>query len=159
MNPERNPRRGAVSSVPTRRSRGEGNGMGAVAVLAVCLLCGIAYVQWIKKPQAASPEAAADVELAGAEGSTPFRPSFSGPKPEVVEAPIQKAKSIAQDRYAAPVTHVADNDTCRSLRSARARVQEGMAKPHSAAQAKEYQLDLKSISQRGAADGCWSGGG
>lgn len=96
--------------------------------------------------------------IAEVSGAHPFRSALSGTRPEVVEAPLQKAKPIAQDHYAAPVNHVADSDVCRSLRTSRQRVQDSMSKPHNADQAREYQLDLKSISQRGATEGCWSGG-
>ncbi|MGQ0699006.1 MAG: hypothetical protein ACT4PZ_12280 [Panacagrimonas sp.] len=136
--------------------------MGAVALLAVCLLGGIVYMQWSKNSEAPATGPAAVEEIAEAAdagtGPKPLRSALEETRREVVEKPLEKAKAVGQDRFAAPVTHVADNDVCRSLRSARARVQEGMAKPHTAAQAKEFQLDLKSISQRGATEGCWSGG-
>lgn len=147
------------SSRGRRSNEGEGGGLGVLALIGLCLLGGIVYLHWFHTPAATETVQVPGAEpIAEVSGAHPFRSALSGTRPEVVEAPLQKAKPIAQDRYAAPVTHVADSDVCRSLRSSRQRVQESMAKPHSPDQAREYQLDLKSISQRGATEGCWSGG-
>lgn len=87
-----------------------------------------------------------------------FQPGTGGPRIAVKEAPLEKAQALPQERFAAPVMHVNDKGICATLRTQRNQVQAQMAKPHSAAQGKEYQLDLKSISQRGTQEGCWSGG-
>lgn len=158
MNPTRNHRQDSHRA-PRSSNDSEGGGLGLILFLGLCLLGGIAYLHWWPKSEAPATAVVDGAEpIAEVSGAHPFRSALSGTRPEVVEAPLQKAKPIAQDHYAAPVNHVADSDVCRSLRTSRQRVQDSMSKPHNADQAREYQLDLKSISQRGATEGCWSGG-
>lgn len=144
---------------------GDKKALGLLLGIALLVLGAIAYAHL--RPQADVPEgsdliAGEGGQMGGSGGYASDMPrsaaGSAGMRKEMVEQPLEKAKAIQNDRFAAPVSHVRDSDECSSLRNARQRVQEGMRKPHSKWQAGEYQKDLQSISSRGTEKGCWSGG-
>ena len=157
MDPLQAPKR---EKLPSRVDESRGGG-GALALVVVFVLALGGVIAYLDKKSAGDSVAGLELHDAGGSGggkSSGFTTPGMGDRRPMKEAPLEKAKVLQQDHYAAPVSHVRDTDICRSLRSARARVQENMAKPHSAAQAAEYKLDLRSVSERGTKEGCWSGG-
>lgn len=92
----------------------------------------------------------------GADGG--FTSGGMGTRKEMKEAPLEKGRALPRESFAGAVTLVQDSQACSELRATRDKVQAQMRQSHSSAQAKEFQLDLKSIRNRGTELGCWSGG-
>ncbi|MGQ0528335.1 MAG: hypothetical protein ACT4PG_00675 [Panacagrimonas sp.] len=155
MDPLQAPKR---NKLPKREEESR-SGSGALILIVVFVVVLGGVIAYLDK-QSAGDSLGGVVELhdAGGGSRTGFISPGLGERKAMKEVPLEQAKPLQLDQYAAPVSHVRDTDICSSLRSARARVQENMAKPHSAAQAAEYKLDLRSVSERGTKEGCWSGG-
>lgn len=155
MDPLQAPKR---EKLPKRADDTRGGSGALILVVVFVLALGgvIAYLD--KKSAGDSLVGVVELHDAGGGARSGFTTPGMGERKAMKEAPLEQAKPLQLDQYAAPVSHVRDTDICSSLRSARARVQENMAKPHSAAQAAEYKLDLRSVSERGTKEGCWSGG-
>lgn len=127
-----------------------------IVVLGLCLVAAIAYEHL---GPGADTQDVAGLSETGVEGEGAGMAGIGmGTRKEMKEAPIEKAKALPAERFAAAVSHVQDSDACRSLRKEKDRVQQAMKTSHSSAEAKEYQLDLRSIRNRGTELGCWSGG-
>ena len=129
--------------------------------LGLCVLGAIFYVH--QHPVGAGAQDAVMAEdgtmVAGSEagGMQPGVP-FTGTRKEMKEMPLEKAKPIARDTFAAPVTHVTESDACKSLRLARDRLRQNMRQPHSAWESADLQREMSAVTSQGTERGCWTGG-
>ncbi len=96
-------------------ARGDGAALGLVVALALCVLGAIFYVHQHPMGEGAGGAAtsedgtmAANGEGAAGDGMQPGVP-FTGTRKEMKEMPLEKAKPIARDTFAAPVTHVTES--------------------------------------------------
>lgn len=164
MEPLHAPRRTTAGPETARNSNGA---MLWIAAIALAFLGAIAY-QHLFRASPGLSAAAGGTFVPGAEGGVAIEGGSAGEggatiatstlRTSIDDAPLQMAPSLPRERFAGPVTHSTDSEVCRELRAERAAVNKAMGKPHSAAQAKGYQLDLRSVSERGTKLGCWSGG-
>lgn len=124
-----------------------------IVAIGLCLVAAIAYEHLGPGFEDRSAEATSLSELQAGAGGAGL-----GERREMKEEPLQMAPALPTERFAGAVSHVQDSAACKGLRAQKDRVQQSMKKAHSSAEAKELQLDLKSIRNRGAELGCWSGG-
>jgi len=143
-------------------ARGDGAALGLIVALGLCVLGAIFYVHQYPIGDGAKGAAMTESgEMAAADGSVGgMRPGerFMGERKEMKEAPLEKAKPIARDKFAAPVTHVTETDACKSLRMARDRLRESMRKPHSAWESADLEREMGAVVSQGTERGCWTGG-
>lgn len=143
-------------------ARGSGAALGLIAVLGLCVLGAIFYVHQF--PDSVNADGGAMTETgemasgSGTSGGMSPGGRFMGERKEMKEAPLEKAKPIARDTFAAPVTHVTESDACKSLRLSRDRVRESMRRPHSAAESAELEREMGAVVSQGTERGCWTGG-
>ena len=147
----------------SEEARGEGAALGLVVALGLCVLGAIFYVHQHPVGGGADGAAMADgTAMAGGaqaagDGMQPGVP-FTGTRKEMKEMPIEKAKPIERDTFAAPVTHVTESDACKSLRLARNRLRENMRQPHSDWESADLQREMQMVTSQGTERGCWTGG-
>lgn len=156
MEPLKAPKRAPVES-----RKADASAIWWVVALGLCMVGGIAWQHLFPGQQRALDGSIIEGQADGMDGGTAgggFASAGMGARKEMQEAPLEKAKALPKETFAGAVSHVQDSEACASLRTARARVQSEMSKSHSEGQAKEFQLDLKSIRNRGTELGCWSGG-
>lgn len=153
MEPLRAPKRDRLSERDDQ-SRGDGATWGLLVALALCVIAAIFYVH---RYPVADPSVQG---LAAAPGGADsgFMAGSSGPRREMAEQPLEKAKALPAERYAAPVAHVTESDACKSLRLARARIRDNMRKPQSDWQAADLRKELDRVTSQGTERGCWTGG-
>ncbi len=145
-------------------ARGDGAALGLVIALGLCVLGAIFYVH--RHPLGEGVDGATMMSANGepvaageaGEDMNPVNGSFMGTRKEMKELPLEKAKPIARDVFAAPVTHVTENDACKSLRLAKERIRDNMRQPHSEADSGDLQRDLVVVMSQGTERGCWTGG-
>lgn len=156
---EADPLRAPKRDRPQRpdEARGDGAALGLIVALGLCVLGAIFYVHRHPVGEGAEGTAMAAAE-ASAEGGPGATPAGDGMRKPMREAPLEKAKPIARDTFAAPVTHVTETDACRSLRRAADRIRDDMRKPHSQWEAADFKRELDTITSQGTERGCWSGG-
>lgn len=137
-------------------SRGDGAALGLVVALGLCVAGAIFYVH---RYPVADSQAAMTVEggAAGSAGSD-FVAGTSGPRKEMVEAPLENAKPLPRETFAGPVAHVTETDACKSLRLARDRIRQNMRKPSSEWESADLQRELHRVIDQGTERGCWTGG-
>lgn len=131
-----------------------------IVAIAVLFLAAIAY-QHLFRSGSGPGAAVGGIQVPGADPGAAIDGATIGSstlRTSIDDAPLQMAPELPRERFAGPVAHSTDSEVCRGMRAERAAVNKAMAKPHSAAQAKEYQLELRSVSERGTKLGCWSGG-
>lgn len=155
MEPLKAPKRAPVES---RHS--DSSAIWWVVALGACMVAAIAWQHLFPGQQRALDGSIIEGQADGMGGTADggFASAGMGTRKEMKEAPLEKAKALPKETFAGTVSHVRDSEACASLRTARTRVQSEMSKSHSEGQAKEFQLDLKSIRNRGTELGCWSGG-
>ena len=142
-------------------SRGDGAALGLVVALGLCVLGAIFYVHQHPLGDSAGMTEGGQVMADGTGGDAGgMRPGerVIESRKEMKEAPLEKAKPIARDTFAAPVTHVTENDACKSLRLAKERIRENMRQPHSEVDSADLQRDMNVVVSQGTERGCWSGG-
>jgi hypothetical protein len=145
-------------------ARGDGAALGLVVALGLCVLGAIFYVH--RHPLGEGVDGAALMSANGepmgsaeaAEGMNPQNGSFMGTRKEMKEMPLENAKPIARDVFAPPVTHVTENDACKSLRLAKERIRDNMRQAHSEVDSADLQRDLNVVMSQGTERGCWTGG-
>lgn len=137
-------------------SRGDGAALGLIVALGLCVVGAIVYVH--RYPIADGPAAMAIEGGAAGETGSGFVAGTSGPRKEMAEAPLEKAKPLPNERFAGPVAHVTETDACKSLRLARDRIRENLRKPQSEWAAADLQREMNRVSDQGTERGCWTGG-
>lgn len=143
-------------------SRGDGAALGLVVALGLCVLGAIWYVHRHPiddtTPPGAVEMAGTGADAAGAGGGAIGGRYAAESRKEMREAPLEQAKPVVLDRFAAPVVHATESDACKSLRVARDRAREAMKQRHSEWESADLKRDLDVIMSQGTERGCWSGG-
>lgn len=143
-------------------ARGDGAALGLVVALGLCVLGAIWYVHRHPiddiRPAGAAEMVGTGADEAGAGSAAMGGRYASESRKEMREAPLEQAKPVVVDKFAAPVVHATESDACKSLRVARDRAREAMKQPHSEWEAADLKRDLDVIMSQGTERGCWSGG-
>lgn len=141
-------------------ARGDGAALGLVVALGLCVLGAIWYVHRhpIDDTRAAGAADVAGTGAGDADAGAMGGRYASESRKEMREAPLEQAKPVVLDKFAAPVVHATESDACKSLRVARDRAREAMKQPHSQWEAADLKRDLDVVMSQGTERGCWSGG-
>lgn len=150
------PKRDRISA-RQEEAKGDGAALGLLLALGLCVLGAIYYVH--RFPLGGGSGTEELQAAAGAAGTgNGYVAGTSGPRREMVEAPLEKAKALPSERFAGPVAHATESDACKSLRLARDRIRENQRKPMSEWESANLQRDLNVVMSQGTERGCWSGG-